>query len=290
MNDPLRTLFIRQIESLTGFDFQRFIKELFFLYYGIEGFQSLRETKDKGCDGIILSSRTVIACYGPEAYDKNQFLKKADEDFKDYMDHWSEQYPNWRVIINHVPSPDQIQKVDTLKPGSLVHGLDHLIRMIEKMEGVKRRKTGSYLKIDSSFFTKDYIKEIIDDLIQDNPISLTLIQYKGVVEIREKIELNYDQSDVDSALEEYGLVITRFKDIDNIIKGYEDGEKDRLKHRIISDYKGRSGTFKQRLDNLTNIYLEKYGPDDDDYRFNIRALLFYVFEQCLIGRKTAQEL
>ena len=54
MKEPLENIFITQITSLRGFDFQNFITKLYLLRYGNEDFLPPRKVKDKGSDGIIL--------------------------------------------------------------------------------------------------------------------------------------------------------------------------------------------------------------------------------------------
>ncbi|MGB4774832.1 MAG: hypothetical protein WBP45_06655, partial [Daejeonella sp.] len=71
---------------------------------------------------------------------------------------------------------------------------------------------------------------------------------------------------------------------------YEDDDIDKIKHKVIYDYLQTNGTFKVRLNSLTNLYMAKYSVDgDDEYIFYVRAILVYIFEQCLIGLKTDTE-
>ena len=42
---------------------------------------------------------------------------------------------------------------------------------------------------------------------------------------------------------------------------------------------------------ILNSNTEKYGNiSDDDYRFYVKTILLYMFEQCLIGKKTEKEI
>ena len=55
------------------------------------------------------------------------------------------------------------------------------------------------------------------------------------------------------------------------------------------DYSVRYNDF-NRAKYWMDKYLDKYSiENDDDYRYYIRSILFYVFEQCFIGIKTEQE-
>ena len=72
--------------------------------------------------------------------------------------------------------------------------------------------------------------------------------------------------------------------------GVKDEDFEKLKHRIKYDYTNKSGDFKTRLQQLTEKYLGKYSSEnDDDYLYYIRAVLIYLFEQCLIGNKIKGE-
>ncbi|RYX87095.1 hypothetical protein EON73_02065, partial [bacterium] len=64
-----------------------------------------------------------------------------------------------------------------------------------------------------------------------------------------------------------------------------------LKRRIMNDHNKLSGSFKERLYNLTEQYTIAYGNiKDDEYVKCVKSILLYMFEQCLIGRKTENEL
>jgi hypothetical protein len=88
-----------------------------------------------------------------------------------------------------------------------------------------------------------------------------------------------------------GIGYGRFNTITNILSGYNDDEINTLKRRVINDYNKLSGNFKERLYNLTDQYTTAYGNiKDDEYVKCVKSILLYMFEQCLIGRKTENEL
>lgn len=289
MNSPLKNRFQIQIKSLMGFQFEEFVKELFLLKYGAIDFIPTRPVRDKGCDGLIKSEGIVIACYAPEQYDKNEFVKKADSDFEQYEKHWENNYPKWRVIVNHELSPDQTQKVISLKGTSELLGLSQIINIVEDLNAYQRRKLAQYLNIENEFFSQDYISEVLEDLFKDTQTSDQSVPYSKPTYIEEKVKLNYGQEDIDSALAEYETLYEYFILIRDLIQAYDDGEKDRIKLRIINDYQSKNGSFKDKLNQITELYLAKYSHEnDDDYLFYIRAILLYHFEQCLIGIKTSE--
>ncbi|PKP60604.1 MAG: hypothetical protein CVT88_02540 [Candidatus Altiarchaeales archaeon HGW-Altiarchaeales-1] len=295
MNNPLRNIFKLQIKTLTGFDFQDFVVDLFLLKYGEQGFTVIRKKKDKGCDGIINGEKRVIACYGPEDATQKKFEDKADDDFKDYQNNWGKKYPKWMFIVNQDISPAQINKIESLKSGTPLLGTQQILSIIEGLKNDQRRKLAKYLKIEDEFISSDYLGEIFEDLLKGSETALDNIKYdtKGRINTEEKIAINYDKSDIEEAINEYGLLMESgsLKKVSDLLFGYEDEEIDRMKHRILYDYSNLTiGSFKTRLKQLTEHYLVKYSSEnDDDYLHYIRTVLIYLFEQCLIGRKIKQE-
>ncbi len=289
MNSPLQNKFKIQIETLTGFDFQDFIAELFLLKYGSTGFTVLRKKKDKGCDGIIVSEKQIIACYGPVDNDQKKFDKKADEDFEDFKNHWQSKFPNWLFVVNHEVKPAQVNKIESLKEGTPLVGIKGILSIIDELDGFHKRKLAKYLNIDGEFLAKDFLKEIFDDLLKNSNSVEPRKEYYKPIYITDKVKLNFDEVDIQVVLDEYDIVAEYFRDIQDLIYGYEDDDIDKIKHKVVFDYSLTNGVFKDRFNSLSILYMSKYSADDDEYRFYVRAFLIYIFEQCLIGRKTDTE-
>lgn len=290
MNSPLQNKFKIQIEALNGFDFQDFIAELFLLKYGSTGFTVLRKKKDKGCDGIIVSEKQIIACYGPVDNDQKKFDKKADEDFEDFKNNWQSKFPNWLFVVNHEVKPAQVNKIESLKKGTPLVGIKGILSIIDELDGFHKRKLAKYLNIDGEFLAKDFLKEILDDLLKNSNSVEPRKEYNKPIYITDKVKLNFDEVDIQVVLDEYDIVAEYFSDIQDLIYGYEDDDIDKIKHRVVFDYSLTSGVFKDRFNSLSILYMSKYSADgDDEYRFYVRAFLIYIFEQCLIGRKTDTE-
>jgi hypothetical protein len=164
--------------------------------------------------------------------------------------------------------------------------------MIDKLSGGKKRRVGEYLKIDKEYFTKDYLIEILDNLLKGSDFYDENVLYEKVIYTPDKITLNYRQSDVEGVLNEYKIFFEDgvFNNIENILQGYDDEEQNRIKIKILCDFNDKtSSSFKERSKTLTEFYLGRYSTNDDDYLFFIRAVLIYFFEQCLIGKKTEAE-
>lgn len=300
MNTPLRNRFEMQLKSLTGFDFQDVVIKIFQFKYGETGFTDIRPKKDKGCDGIVEGEKRIIACYGPEetqnTYKRQKhFEDKAKGDFGLFQIYWQNQYSDWSIVINHKIDPHYDKIVKDLSSNATVIGLGQLLSMIENLKNHQRRKLGLYLKIESEFLISDYLGGLLEDLLSESQITEDSIKYDIAkrAKTKEKIALNYDRSDIDDAINEYGLLaeIGAFKQVDDLMFGYDDEEIDRMKHRIVYDYINlTNGNFKTRLKQLSEYYLAKYSSNnDDDYLLYIKAVLINLFEQCLIGIKTEQE-
>jgi hypothetical protein len=303
MDINLKRNFENAIKVRSEKDFELFIKELHFEKYGITGFISTRETKDKGSDGIVTQTKTVIACYGPQKYTKTKFDKKADEDFEKYLKYWVNNYLCWEMYFNGDISPDQIFKINGLKDLTVkrgfsnisveIRGTDHIVKIIENdLKNIQIRRLAKHLNIPKELFVKDYIREVLDDLLRVLSIQLKNVEYNLKVDIEEKISINYKDEEIADAKREYEELAINgtLRDIENALSIYEDEEINKLKFRIIKDISEFGGNFNQKLNSLTNKYAVKYSSgQDDDFDYNIRAILVYCFEQCIIGIKTPQE-
>jgi hypothetical protein len=301
MKTPLQNQFETQLKALTGFDFQNTVAKIFQLRYGETDFTPLRPQKDKGNDGIIESEKRVIACFGPkEERDTrkrlNDFEKKVKSDFNSYKNNWQSNYPNWSIVINHQIDPKYDDIVKGLMPNAnaTVIGLDQLLSMIDNLHGHQKRQIGEMLRIDKEYFSADYLKDILEDFLKESEISERSINYdrSTYIQTMQKIELNYDEADIQAAIDEYCHFAENgyLKLVDNLMSGYNDEEINRMKSRIIYDYKYKTnGDFKVRLKHLLEYYLVTYlSENDDNYRHCINAVLIYLFEQCLIGNKVRE--
>ncbi len=292
MNRPLQNSFHIQIARLYEFKFQEFITKLFMFRYGAENYTPPRDVKDKGADGIITKTKTVIACYGPEKIDKNRYIKKIEDDFKLYSDNWQSKYKNWMFVANNDIPEWAIKKINSLKKDSTPVGLKNLLQIVDELSSSQKREIGNYLNIGTELFAQDYLKEIIEDLIKKTPFTDENIEYKKQIYFPDKVSLNYKQDDIDGIFREYDIYFEDgvFNKIKDLLFGYEDEDINKLKVRILNDFNNKNGDFKSSLQQLTEKYLDKYSSEnDDDYSYYVIAVLIYLFEQCLIGKKTKDE-
>ena len=261
------------------FEFQDFITKLFIFRYGSENYIPPREIKDKGADGIITKSETVVACYGPKKIEKKRYTKKIEDDFKSYSDNWQSKYKNWMFVTNNNIPEWAINKISSLKKDCSQIGLNNLLQMVDELPSYQKRELGNYLNIENGLFARDYLKEIIEDLIKEALFTDENVKYKQRIDFPEKVNLNFKQEDINNILQEYDSYIENgvFNDISSLLFGYEDEDFEKLKHRIKYDYTNKSGDFKSRLQQLTEKYLGKYSNEnDDDYLYYIRAVLIYL--------------
>lgn len=298
MDKLLRNAFKIQIRSQEGFEFEEFIDELFLLKYGVDNYMPIRRNKDKGNDGTILSEQKILACYAPRKYSKPDFETKVlgslskEGDFEKYLKNWKNKFPNWEMYINHEVSPEQFELIQALDGNTSIKGIDQILSIVDELGSSKKRKLSVYLGIEN-FFIQDYIQEIINDLLNASSEKYKSLHFdsKLLISPQRKIELNFEQEDWDGMNSEMVLVMEEFNTITNILSGYNDDEINTLKRRIINDYNKLSGNFKERLYGLTDHYTTAYGNSkDDEYVKCIKSILLYMFEQCLIGKKTEREL
>ena len=298
MDKLLKNAFKMQIQSKEGFEFEEFIDELFLLKYGVDNYIPIRRNKDKGNDGTVLPEQKILACYAPRKYNKPDFetkvlgAKNKEGDFEKYQKNWKDKFPNWEMYVNHEVSPEQFTLIQALDGNTSIKGIDQLLPIIDELVSSKKRKLAAYLGIEY-FFIQDYIQDIINDLLNAPTEEDKALHFdkKTLVPPQKKIELNFEQEDWDGMNSEMMLVMEEFNTITNILSGYNDDEINTLKRRIINDYNKLSGNFKERLYNLTDQYTIAYGNiKDDEYVKCVKSILLYMFEQCLIVRKTENEL
>lgn len=288
MNSPLENQFRTQIQSLTGFPFQDFIVKLFLIKYGSNGFIPPRKVQDKGSDGIIVSESRSISCYAPEKYSERESIKKITDDFKSYKENWNKNYSNWTFIVNHELTPEEINTVTEVKKDGISFGVTQIVNLIiNELNHHKRKEVAKYLKIDSQYFTSDFIKMFLDDLLKEASETVRT-PFKNATYLPDKIELNFLPEERGWVADEFFMANENFSLIDSVMKSYEDGDIHKIKSKVILDYNLLSGRFSEKLNTLTEKYSFKYA--DDEYTLLIRAFLLYIFEQCLIGIKTQEEL
>lgn len=292
------------IKAKRGFDFESVIREIHLIKFGSDGYQPTRERGDWGAEGLILSTKTIIAAYGPDAYVEKNFKKKVKDDFNDYLDNWSSTNKNWTMYYNGSLAPLKLQMSDNLKAiadsrkiqidNIVIKGIEQILQMIhDDFSNKQVRQLAEYLGVAKELLTFDNLRSLIDDLIKDLAINPENIKYGIQVNIQDKIALNYEIEDINEATSEYEELALNgtLKKVFGILSGYQTEEINSLKFKIITDFNKQRGTFKEKLETLTDLYYNKYSSgNDDEFYMYIRCILVYCFEQCILGKKTKEEI
>lgn len=289
MRPYLEDFVLARIRCLEGDAFQDFVVYMMLLIHGSAGFQPMRTKKDRGCDGIVLSEGRVIACYGPEKYAKGPFVKKANDDWNLYSNHWASSYPLWRMIVNHDVAPAQEQLIRTLRKDNQIWGPRHLLHEIDNsIKWAPRLKLLRRLGIPDEQISQDVIYMMIEDLAA-SPAGTESVNYGLSPDLLSKIEINYQDQDIDLIRQEYETTAEPRLVIQSTLNDNNDWIQP-FKGRVIRDFKQLSGVFSQRISSLFAHYKDKYAPGGDDFLdLHIQAVIHYVFEQCLIGKPPAQK-
>lgn len=277
----------QRILTLIGNDFQQFVEKLYLLNYGTD-FTPVKQKRDKGCDGFINSDHIVIAVYGPETRDLRKFKNKVREDFEKYQEYWELEYPKWQVVYNNSFTAEELQFIESLKPNTIKISVEHLLDIYRGLDWTNKRHIFTDLGIDAQFFRNDILSSIIDDLIKNSDHNENIQQVKPIY-IEDKIKLNFESTDIETAKDEYHDSLLYFGELRRLLSSYSDREQLALKSKVRTDYNKYSGSFAKRLSYLTEQYAEQY-KEDDLYIFHVKILLLYFFEQCLIGQKTEFEI
>jgi hypothetical protein len=293
---PLENQLIHQISATSKDDFQALVTEILLLLHGSEGFTNLRRTKDAGSDGIVQSTRTSIACWGPEkpmgSNLQKAFEKKMQSDYSSYKNNWESIFPNWAVYVNHHPTPNEVKYIESMKPGTPIIGLDGLISIImNDLCSARRRKVCKLLLIPEEFVSRDLLESFFNDILSAAN-SVGIIKYRGLLAIDEKIELNFSSAEVDGVRSEYDYLQDKyFAVIKQSFSLMGVSDLKRVKGRIVSDFvRSPGGTLSEKMSNQTEMYINRYTRGfDDEYQEIVRAVQYYEFEQCLYGIKTASE-
>lgn len=277
-----------QISSLTDNNFQNFIDELYSKIYGSE-YISIKQKRDKGCDGIIINEKKILSVYSPEKYNINHFKSKLTKDFKSYKDNWATNNPYWSVVYNGKITSDRLLFLQNLKSDVDYVGIDKIMGKINQLTHTGQREIAYYLGVDNDYFVYNIFEVIVEDMLNDELIIEGDVSYHDSPSyIQDKIDLNYSRDDVDAAIGEYHECLTRFQKLQAVLQAYEENALSTLKLKLRRDYVKYNGGFKERLQSMTEEYSKNY-LSDDEYINNVRVVLIYLFEQCMIGEKTREE-
>lgn len=283
MDSALRLKILTIVESLHGEEFQEFGELLLTKRYGLS-FQVVRSHRDQGCDGILNDS-TVIAMYGPEnnRLSIDTFRRKVGSDHAKYLLNWAAMYSDFMFFYNSEFTAQMIQIMDSISPRIHKIDINKIIELIDELSYPEMFEIVTYLRIPEDFFSFDIFSTVVSDLSSASRDRIRIERARPTY-IIEKIKLNYDDEDIQSAKEEYEFNLSNIGMLEQVLKTYDSDVISALKSKIIRSYGELTGTFKERLSSLTERLCERR-PLDDMYKFYTRVVLLYMFEICLIGRR-----
>lgn len=283
---PLDAQVRAQLQQLKGDDFQDFIARLQFATHGVQGFQALRRTHDKGSDGLVTHLGCSIACYGPEDKTFKAFKKKIAGDYRSYAANWKAKYPKWRVYINREPSPDELNLVVGLHSGACLFGVSSIMEELRALPWSQKLPLYAFLQIDSALIGRDFLQPILDDLVSERIQSVAGKYDHLAPDFEVKLRLNYAPAEVDGAIALAQLTLDQQAAADAALSAYEDIELTRIKSRVAMDFAQTAAipSFSGRVEQLKTQYDAKYNSGQDDgMRTYIHGLLMVLFAQCIFG-------
>lgn len=274
------------IDRLKENSFQNFVDELYLKKFGSD-FTPIKQKRDKGCDGIVKNNGS-LAVYAPEKYTLRSFKKKVKEDHENYIKNWKNELPKWRVVYNGEFTAEMFKFVDSLENGSKKIGIAQIIDDIDGLNWVHQRAIAEYLGINEQFFINDLLQNVINDLLKNAKAPAKILLFQKPTYIEDKIQLNFNSNDVENAKIEYLNSLGSMGKLKVILKSYDDEEVAALKNKVIIEYGKLSGDFKTRLNNLTAALSGNHN-NDQQYKYYVRVVLLYMFEICLIGKRSEAE-
>lgn len=298
LKGPLENQVEIQIRSLTGFDFQYTILLILNGYYGIENVQDIRKTHDQGADALVIDNKDkiCIACYGPGNINPKKeysaFKKKAEDDYKIYLQHWKATHPYWRMFTNKEPSPNQIKLIEGLctENTTSLWGIDRILFLINKMSWGKKCEIFEKLQVDRELWGRDFIKIFLDDLSKQDP--KTNFDYKKTApDLIKKIKANLDEKNIHAMTKLIELTINEQLLIEECLEAYNEIDTQRIKGRVFNDFEALPSSlpFYERIKLLMNNYGNKYNTSlDDGITLFIQGIVATLFSQCIIGQEPTE--
>ena len=291
MNKITSKIIRKAIQNLSGNDFQDFAN-LFYLIIYRDNFQSVKQKRDRGCDGII-NGRRIISVYAPEDYNTKTFERKIHSDFNKYESNFLKDYPEWQFVYNRELTTGNFQFLKGLFPEVHIEDINTIMCKIESdLNWTQKVGIFDFLGIERNLWYNDILMQVSDDLIRESESEtgkdVEYRKHQMPNYIEDKIRLNYEIDDVEAAKQQYDLFLEDgdFDSLRRVLCSFEENIGI-LKKKLIGDYlnTGEKLSFKERLQMLIDRYSSRYN-NDDTYRQAVTVIIIYYFEYCLIGRKT----
>lgn len=284
MDPILRGMFEQAISQLSQRPFQSFGEKLFLKYYK-NRFEVLKDKRDEGCDGII-DNKIIVAMYSPENYNLAKFKKKVTGDFESYSVSWKKDYPDWIFVYGGKITAQGRKHLDKYIKTSTPLSIDNLLEMISELNWNEIMDLARELKMNLEIIPYSVLRCIVEDLSKDK-YAENILSEKAIY-IEDKIKINFKKNDIDSITEEYEKILPEITKLGKVLAEYSEKDNLALMNKILKNYNLLSGDFKNRMNDLTRILSEAH-EEDDMYCFYVRVIVMYLFERCLIGKKTEEE-
>lgn len=284
LDSLLKKIMKDSILKLRDNAFQVFCEELLIKFYKND-FLVIKDKKDLGCDGIIKNNQ-IVAMYAPDKENLKSFEKKVTEDYQKYETNWIKKYPSWVFIYNGTITAERKNIIDKYYTKNAPLGIENLMEFIDSLRYSDVMCLTDRLNIDKIYITYNVIRKIIDDLSKSN--ELIKQQIKAPTYIAKKIEINFNSSERQEITEEYARVLPDITRLTEILKEYNSEKISSLINRVKMTYSNQKGTFNNKLNQLCNN-LSNDEKGDDIYAYYIRVIVIYLFERCILGKKSEEE-
>lgn len=276
-----------QIAARHGSAFQDFMNYLYTVVHGTN-FTPIRGVHDKGCDGLLERERTSLAVYAPDRFELASFKRKVAHDYQQYQTYWAVQYPHWQFVYNGHPPPEAVNFLHELDPNVEIVAFTHVMKVVDGLSWSEKRDLARFVGVDEQYLINNVLVSILEDLLARVDGHAELPLYQAPLYVVDKIGLNYEAEAIDAAISQQVECTAYFGVLQRLLAGRTDTEITALKSKVMADYLVLAGSFPMRLNHLTASYAGVYASDDT-YVLFVRVVLLFLFEQCLIGRRTEGE-
>lgn len=287
MDNIVREIVKAKITSFKGTGFQDALDRIYLCIYGDEGFQRVKQKRDGGSDGIV-NGTTILAAYSPEKYSLNDFKKKIGADFTSYTKNWASTHNDWVVVTNLESTAQMILYVKSLKNDTRIICIQSLLQLISEQTWTIKLSIFRALDISERYIINDVISTVIEDLIKLSDEGGTFKPYEKPAYIQDKISLNVSNENRDAFVDEYEESLALFPTVAHVVKSRDQSSVSALRSKIRATYISLAGTFEAKINELVNCFSQDK-RSDDFYRYNMRVVMLYFFEQCLYGLKPESE-
>ncbi len=280
MDNNLRRTFKASIITINGSEFHNFVSRLFLLHFGVN-FDSVKQKRDRGCDGII-DRKKIVAVYGPSIVNKNlkEFKKKSSADYDKYKQNWEKDYNDWCFVYNGECTADRINHLRNLKADVIIYDLNQILEMISKLSFPKFRELANLLGISIEYYRNDILKQITEDLIKTPKINVDY-SIRNPKDIEEKIKKNYDKEDHSLIRKKHEIAFTDIEALKVLLKAYDDTDISAMKMRILDLFERFEGNFKEKMKIVKEVLCDEY--KNSKFNYFVEVILLYLFESCIIG-------